>query len=80
MINTLTPKSFNEQRQQFKHAIEVVKPFGVLDSVIDWCKTEMRDPTWRWQLLQPSNDREPGRYIFYFNNERDYCAFLLKWQ
>jgi hypothetical protein len=27
-----------------------------------------------------SSHQQPGRYIFYFDSERDYFAFLLKWQ
>lgn len=67
-------------KTKFSHAAEILKPFGVLDDVIVWCKSEMRDQAWRWQLVQPSSDKSPGRYIFYFNDERDYCAFLLKWR
>jgi hypothetical protein len=29
--------------------------------------------------LEMSSDIKPGRYIFYFDNERDYLAFLMKW-
>ena len=62
----------------FAYAQEIHKPFGVLDSVIDWCKANMC-AEWRWQLIRPSSDITPGRYIFYFDNERDYLAFILKW-
>jgi hypothetical protein len=46
--------------------------------VIDWCKTEIVGD-WRWQLVDVSSDRRPGRYIFYFDTERDFFAFTLHW-
>ena len=62
----------------FRYAQAIERPFGVLDSVIDWCKQNMCDE-WRWQLVKTSTDREPGRYIFYFDSDRDMCAFRLRW-
>lgn len=67
------------EKESFRHAVEIGKPFGKLDSVIDWCKQNTSDE-WRWQLVQVSSDHAPGRYIFYFDSEKDYCAFLLKWK
>ena len=63
----------------FNYAREINKPFGELDRVLDWCKTELVGE-WRWQLVDVSTDRRPGRYIFYFDSERDYFAFTLYWQ
>jgi hypothetical protein len=63
----------------FSHAREIHKPFGELDRVLAWCKTELLDE-WRWQLVSGSTDQRPGRYIFYFDSERDYFAFTLYWQ
>jgi hypothetical protein len=54
------------------------KPFGVIERVLDWCKSELTGE-WRWQLLEVSSDHRPGRYIFYFDSERDYLAFVMKW-
>jgi hypothetical protein len=65
-------------KDSFDHAHEIVKPFGVIEHVLNWCKVELRGE-WRWQLLEMSNDIKPGRYIFYFDDERDYLAFLMKW-
>jgi len=62
----------------FNHACEINKPFGELDRVLAWCKTEMTGE-WRWQLVDVSTDQRPGRYIFYFDLERDYFAFVLQW-
>jgi hypothetical protein len=63
----------------FAHAAEITKPFGGIDRVIAWCKTEMQDD-WRWQVVEMSSDQRPGRYMFYFDSDRDCCAFTLKWQ
>ena len=63
----------------FNHAREIHKPFGELDRVLAWCKTELTGE-WRWQLVDVSTDCRPGRYIFYFDSERDYFAFTLYWQ
>jgi hypothetical protein len=65
-------------KDSFDHAHEIVKPFGVIEHVLNWCKGELRGE-WRWQLLEMSSDIKPGRYIFYFDDERDYLAFLMKW-
>ena len=63
----------------FEYAREIRKPFGELDRVLAWCKTELTGE-WRWQLVDVSTDRRPGRDIFYFDSERDYFAFTLYWQ
>ena len=69
----------SRNRESFLYSREITKPFGELDRVIDWCKTEMVGD-WRWQLGDVSSDQRPGRYIFYFDSERDYFAFTLYWQ
>jgi len=71
------PLTFRD-KQSFKHAQEIAKPFGVIEEVLAWCKSELRDE-FRWQLVEMSSDIKPGRYIFYFDDERDYLAFVLKW-
>ena len=68
----------SRSRESFRYAREITKPFGELDRVIDWCKTEMIGD-WRWQLIDVSSDRRPGRYVFYFDSERDFFAFTLQW-
>lgn len=65
-------------QESFRHAQEIRQPFGRLDDVIAWCKTAL-EHEWRWQLIEPSSDIRQGRYIFYFDSERDYCAFTLRW-
>jgi len=66
-------------KESFAYAREISKPFGGLDPVLAWCKTELTGE-WRWQLVDVSSDIRPGRYIFYFDSDRDCCAFTLKWQ
>lgn len=80
MGNWRGPLSSLNTRDQnsFAHAREISKEFGKLDDIIAWCKSEMSDE-WRWQLVQVSSDVRPGRYIFYFDSERDYLAFTMKW-
>jgi hypothetical protein len=64
--------------ESFAHAREIVKPWGGLEPILAWCKQEL-EADWRWQLVDMSTDQRPGRYIFYFDSERDCCAFALKW-
>jgi hypothetical protein len=82
-LHKVRPKSLlkspinQRDRNSFNHAQEISKPFGVLESVLDWCKEELTSE-WRWQLIEVSSDRRPGRYIFYFDSERDCLAFTMK--
>ena len=64
--------------ESFIHAREIARPFGQIDRVIEWCKTELIGD-WRWQVVATSSDRAPGRYIFYFDSDRDAAAFALFW-
>jgi len=73
-----SPMAYMRDRDSFRHAQEIAKPFGVLESVLDWCKEEL-SAEWRWQLQEVSSESRPGRYIFYFDSERDYLAFIMKW-
>jgi hypothetical protein len=73
-----SPMVFDRDQDSFNHAQEIAKPFGVLESVLDWCKEELVEE-WRWQLIEVSSDDRPGRYVFYFDSERDCLAFTMKW-
>jgi hypothetical protein len=64
--------------ESFDYAREIARPFGQIDRIIEWCKTELVDE-WRWQVVTTSSDRTPGRYIFYFDSDRDAAAFSLFW-
>ena len=68
----------SRRRESFPYSREIAKPFGKLDHVLDWCKTELVGD-WRWQLVDVSSDQRPGRYVFYFDTERDFFAFTLQW-
>jgi hypothetical protein len=65
-------------RETFPYSREVTKPFGIVDDIIVWCKSELVGE-WRWQLVEISSDQRPGRYIFFFDSERDLFAFTLRW-
>lgn len=73
-----SPIEYIRDRDSFSYAKEIAKSFGVLESVLDWCKEELVGE-WRWQLIEVSSDRKPGRYCFFFDSERDCLAFTLKW-
>ena len=73
-----SPVEWQRDKASFNHAHEITKPFGQVERVLDWCKSELIDE-WRWQLVDVSSANRPGRYIFYFDNERDYLAFVMKW-
>ncbi len=66
------------EAESFHHATEIQRDFGKLDQVLNWCKIELVGD-WRWQMTNSANMLQPGRYIFYFDSERDYLAFTLKW-
>jgi hypothetical protein len=62
----------------FAHQCTIQVSWGSLDLVIDWCKTELVSD-WRWQVQEMSSDLRPGSYIFYFDSDRDFCAFVMQW-
>jgi hypothetical protein len=68
----------DREKNSFAHSKEIAKPFGSLDSIISWCKTELV-AEWRWELIEVSTNQRPGRYVFYFDSERDLFAFVLHW-
>ena len=78
VANHLPPMEWARDRDSFHHAHEIIKAFGVIETVLNWCKSELQGE-WRWQLLEMSSDIKPGRYCFFFDDERDYLAFLMKW-
>ena len=73
-----SPMDYMRDKSSFNHAQEITKEFGVLEAVLDWCKEELVGE-WRWQLIEVSSDRKPGRYCFFFDSERDCLAFTMKW-
>jgi len=82
MKPTLTkrPKTFSfeiRDADSFNHSISITKPFGLLDSIIEWAKQELTEE-WRWQVIRTCSDCMPGTYVFYFDSESDYLAFTMK--
>lgn len=75
VVNELTTRD----KSTFNHAREITKSWGLLEPILEWCKMECQEE-WRWQLIEMSTDTKPGRYIFYFDSERDFLGFVLKWQ
>lgn len=75
-----TPQVEDSRRNQasFPFAKEISKPFGKLDEIIAWCKQELV-AEWRWQVIEMSSDIRPGKYQFFFDSERDVCAFTMQW-
>ena len=65
-------------QESFPWSKEITKPYGDLDRVLSWAKTELIGD-WRWQLIDGSSDSRPGKYLFCFDSERDYFAFVLQW-
>ena len=78
MLITKDDQYHIREKDSFKHAFELIKISGVIDEVLDWSKAEIANE-WRWQLIESSSNTRPGRYIFYFDDSKDYLAFILKW-
>lgn len=78
MIHAVSPVGIRSDTS-FPFSQEISKPFGSLDVILEWCKSELRDD-WRWELIDVSSDIRPGRYNFYFDSEHDAVAFALKWK
>ena len=78
IVAQIDQKCMVREKDSFSHAWEIQKPFGIIETVLNWCKNELTGE-WRWQLIEISSDKKPGRYCFYFDSERDYLAFMMKW-
>lgn len=64
--------------ESFAFARSIQKPWGELDPILTWCKQELTGE-WRWQMTEMATREYGGRYVFYFDTERDTVAFALKW-
>jgi hypothetical protein len=78
LIQEQTPFEHYRDGTSFRFQREITRPFGDLDTVLSWCKSELSGD-WRWQLIDISTDQRPGTYKFYFDSERDCVAFVLQW-
>lgn len=65
-------------QESFLWSKEITKPYGELDRVLSWAKTELIGD-WRWQVDEVSSTSRPGKYLFCFDSDRDYFAFILQW-
>ena len=72
------PLTYIREAVSFQHATEISKPYGEIELILDWARLEL-EHEWRWQLVEGSTDKRPGRYIFYFDSDRDFFAFVLHW-
>lgn len=73
-----SPVRWMRDQDSFDHACRIQKDYGVLEQILSWSKESLADE-WRWQLITVSSNDRPGEYIFYFDSERDYLAFVMKW-
>ena len=78
LIQEQTPFEQYRDGTSFRFQREITRPFGDLDDILAWCKSELGGD-WRWQLIDVSTDLRPGTYKFYFDSERDCVAFVLQW-
>lgn len=62
----------------FLHQAECLLPYGQLDTVLNWCRSEC-SAEWRWKMKESASNIKSGHYGFYFDSERDAVAFSLQW-
>jgi len=74
-----SPMQYMQDKDSFDHACRIQKNYGVIEEILAWSKEALTADSWRWQLVTVSSNDRPGEYIFYFNSERDYLAFVMKW-
>lgn len=72
------PLSLLQEAVNFAHACEISKPYGQIELILNWARQNL-DHEWRWQLIECSTDKTDGRYIFYFESEKDCMTFVLRW-
>lgn len=63
----------------YPYCLEIAKPLGKLDEILTWSKSELVGD-WVWSLDESGGGDRPWLYRFFFVNERDMCAFTLKWK
>ena len=74
----ITQGEFIQPADGYKYAYRIMKSFGVIEVILDWCKRELPNE-WRWQSIEVSSLTKKGEYIFYFDSEKDYLSFIMKW-
>jgi hypothetical protein len=68
----------NRTADTFQYCQQIRQNLGLLEHVLTWCKNECQSE-WRWQMIESSSPHDPGLYCFYFDSDRDACAFALRW-
>lgn len=62
----------------FLYKISINIKFGNLDPVIQWCK-QFCMGEWNFRMDSFAGFNTPGVYDFWFQDERDYLRFTLRW-
>lgn len=56
------------------HKARIRVPYGELSEVVDWCQ---RNCSGDWRFTEGTETLYQGDYVFLFESERDYVAFLM---
>jgi hypothetical protein len=56
----------------FKTEINI--PYGELHPIVDWCDRNCKD---EWRFMEDPHGDMYSSWVFFFENERDYVAFLM---
>lgn len=56
------------------HRVKVSLNFGDLKPILDWCE---KNCTGEWRYMEDPNGDMYISWVFFFESERDYVAFLL---
>jgi len=57
-----------------KFKIKIKLPYGELQPILEWCD---RNCASEWNYMEDPNADMYSGWIFFFENERDYVAFML---
>lgn len=68
----------NLEKQRLHHKVSVQFPFGELDPVIKWSKSNLHG-LWKWEMIQMPGGHAKGKYIFHFEDDKDLEVFCLRW-
>jgi hypothetical protein len=61
--------------QNTRYKTEIDIKFGQLAPIMDWCQTQCTQ-NWGYKIVD-SAGFHPGKYEFYFEDEKDYVNFIL---
>jgi len=57
-----------------KNSVAINLLFGELQPMLNWCE---KNCVGNWQYMEDPNGDMYNSWIFFFENERDYVAFML---